>query len=100
MPDFGTPRYAADGGTVPTIIIALRDWIRATPHVCAVQDERRSLTYADLGQRAEAVGVALREAGVRKGQIVVLALDDPVDMVVAMVGTLLAGAAYLAIDRE
>ena len=77
------------------LVTVLRAWIRATPDAPAVDGAAEVLTYAQLGARAETLAAALRDHGVTPGATVGLALDDRVDLVVGMVATQFAGAAYL-----
>ncbi|WP_331727807.1 amino acid adenylation domain-containing protein (plasmid) [Streptomyces coelicoflavus] len=57
-----------------------------------------SVAYGDLLADAEAVARALLSAGVRQGELVALLFPRGTDQVRAILGTLLAGAAYLPID--
>ncbi len=66
----------------------------ATAAVCG--DER--LTWADLGRRAHAVADALKSQGVQPGDPVLLCLPRSTNLIAAMLGIQLAGAAYVPID--
>ncbi len=57
-----------------------------------------TLTYAALDRRANQVAHLLRDGGVRTGDVVGIGMDRGVDMVVAVLGVLKAGAAYLPLD--
>ncbi|MBZ4423348.1 non-ribosomal peptide synthetase, partial [Myxococcus sp. RHSTA-1-4] len=69
-----------------------------TPHAVAVSDGTRSLTYAELEARANQMAHHLIELGVPPGGTVGLCLDKSLDMTVAVLATLKAGAAYLPLD--
>ncbi|MFC3536783.1 amino acid adenylation domain-containing protein [Couchioplanes azureus] len=56
------------------------------------------LTYADLDARATAVARALRERGVRPDDRVAVLVERGPELVVALVGVLKAGAAYVPVD--
>jgi len=71
---------------------------RAAPASVAVVDGRQSHTYAELGRRADALALRLREAGVRTGDIVAVMLPRSADVVVAVLAILKAGAAYLPVE--
>ncbi|MEU4266146.1 amino acid adenylation domain-containing protein [Streptomyces argenteolus] len=60
----------------------------------------RSLTYRELDARSNQLARLLISRGVRRGQLVALAMPRSVDMAVALLATLKAGAAYLPIDPE
>jgi o-succinylbenzoate---CoA ligase len=68
------------------------------PDRVAVEDPERSLTYAELCREAIAAASALRARGVAGGARVALALAPGADLVVALHGCLLAGAAAVPID--
>ncbi|MFT4086261.1 MAG: AMP-binding protein, partial [Gordonia sp. (in: high G+C Gram-positive bacteria)] len=57
-----------------------------------------TVSYADLDARARALAGALASRGVGAESIVAVRLERGVDMVVALLGVLRAGAAYLPID--
>ncbi|MEV7627238.1 amino acid adenylation domain-containing protein [Actinoplanes sp. NPDC089786] len=66
----------------------------------AVSDPGRSLTYRRLDEAANAVAWSLVESGVRPGDVVALMLPRSVDLIVALLGVVKAGAAYLPVDPE
>lgn len=71
-----------------------------TPDAVAVRDATGPTTYRDLTARARAVAHALHRAGVTPGELVGIRMDKGVDQVVGVLGTLLAGAAYLPVDTN
>ncbi len=85
-------------GTDP--IHALLAHVGATPHAIAVTDARTSMTYEQLSTRAFEMAMDLRRIGVRAGDRVALLLGRSAETVVAMVGTLMADAAYVPLDPE
>lgn len=64
----------------------------------AVSDESRSLTYADLSSLAHRAALGLHALGVRHGDTVAVHTERGVDLVIAVLATLLSGAAYVAVD--
>jgi amino acid adenylation domain-containing protein len=68
------------------------------PDAVAVACEGQSLSYADLHARANAVAHRLRTLGAAPNTLVAVAMERSVDLVVALLGVLRAGAAYLPID--
>lgn len=71
---------------------------RLRPDAIAVQQEDLHLTYGQLCARAAAVSSALPAAGVGPGDVVATRLERSPELVVALLGILGAGAAYIALD--
>lgn len=69
-----------------------------TPDRTAVVTSGRSLDYAELLGRARAVAAVLTGAGVSRGERVGVVMDKGWEQVVAVLGVLLAGGAYLPVD--
>lgn len=70
----------------------------AWPDATAVAHGDASITYAMLDRRAGSLAARLRDAGIGTGDIVGIALPRSIDAVVALLGTIKAGAAYLPLD--
>ncbi|HEY0505333.1 MAG TPA: amino acid adenylation domain-containing protein, partial [Lysobacter sp.] len=70
----------------------------ATPDAIAVVHDDASLTYAGLDARAASLATRLRGAGVARDEVVAVALPRSLDAVVALLGVVKAGAAYLPLD--
>ena len=69
-----------------------------TPERPAVISSTRTLSYADLLFRTRALGHRLRALGVRPNTLVAIVMEKGWEQIVAVLGTLEAGAAYLPID--
>ncbi|WP_225804853.1 non-ribosomal peptide synthetase, partial [Streptomyces sp. NK15101] len=72
----------------------------ATPDAPAVISRALTLTYADLDRRSNQVGHALRAQGAGPGDLVAIVMDKGWEQVVAALGILRAGAAYVPIDAR
>ncbi|MFP8903464.1 amino acid adenylation domain-containing protein [Streptomyces atacamensis] len=71
-----------------------------TAVVCPDDAGTRSLTYRELDVRSNRLARLLIDRGVRRGQLVALAVPRSTDTIVSLLATLKAGAAYLPIDPE
>lgn len=68
------------------------------PDAIAVVHGQRSLTYAELGQRADDLARLLRKRGIGVGHLVGVCLERSPEMVLGVLGILKSGAAYLPLD--
>ncbi len=78
----------------------VRDAARSYPSRIAIDAGDQSLSYAELDERSDRVARALLDAGVGRRSRVGLLLPKSPDGIVAMVGILKAGAAYVPIDPD
>lgn len=72
----------------------------ATPDRTAVVAGTTELTYRQLLERSCAVAHALAASGDPAGQLVGVVMDKGWEQVAAVLGTLLAGAAYVPVDTD
>lgn len=71
-----------------------------TPDATAVIDGPRTLTYAELHDRADRLAAYLDGAGAGPGTVVAVALPRSAEFVVAALAVLKTGSAYLPLDPE
>ncbi|MEY9862089.1 amino acid adenylation domain-containing protein [Catenulispora sp. GAS73] len=71
-----------------------------TPSATALAFGEMSITYAALAAAAARVATTLVQRGVAAGDLVAVTLPRGVDMVMALLGALKAGAGYVLIDPE
>ncbi|MFH8425586.1 amino acid adenylation domain-containing protein [Streptomyces sp. NPDC018038] len=71
-----------------------------TPDAPAVVTGSLTLTYGDLERRSAEVGRRLRDRGAGPGDLVAIVMDKGWEQVVAALGILRAGAAYVPIDAR
>jgi amino acid adenylation domain-containing protein len=69
-----------------------------TPSAIAVMSEQASLTYAELNQRANQLAHYLRAQQVGADDRVAICAERSLEMLIAFLGVLKAGAAYVPID--
>ncbi|WP_051010663.1 non-ribosomal peptide synthetase [Paenibacillus riograndensis] len=71
-----------------------------TPDQLAVVCGGQALTYSELNEQANSLASVLREKGVGAEAIVGIMADRSLELIIAILGTLKAGGAYLPIDPE
>ena len=69
-----------------------------SPEAVAVRFEGQALTYAELDVRANQLAHYLQARGVTAGQLVGVAVERSLEMVIGLLGILKAGGAYVPID--
>ncbi|MCO7224319.1 non-ribosomal peptide synthetase [Pleionea sp. CnH1-48] len=74
--------------------------VQHTPERVAVIDGDTAITYQQLNQRANALGLALQEAGVLPEQRIALWMDRSIHAVMAILAVFKAGAAYVPLDKS
>ncbi|MBM0108947.1 amino acid adenylation domain-containing protein, partial [Steroidobacter sp. S1-65] len=72
--------------------------VARTPNAVAVVYEDQSLTYGELNAKANQLARYLRQKGVGPDQRVGVCLERSLEMVVALLGVLKSGGAYVPID--
>jgi amino acid adenylation domain-containing protein len=71
---------------------------KATPDAVAVAFESQQLTYAELNERADQLAGYLRKLGVTPGVMVGVFLERSLDMIIAVLGVMKSGGAYVPMD--
>jgi amino acid adenylation domain-containing protein len=70
----------------------------ATPKAIAVVFGNESLSYQELNWRANQLAHRLKFSGAKTGSLVAISMERSLEMVIAMLATLKAGAAYVPLD--
>ncbi|MFI2242579.1 amino acid adenylation domain-containing protein [Streptomyces chrestomyceticus] len=81
-----------------TVLDAVRLQVRRAPDAVVVVDGERTVGYGQLWNAAHAMATRLKDIGVRPGDVVAIALPRGAELVAAVLGTWLAGAAYVPVD--
>ena len=74
--------------------------VERTPDAIAVVFEDQQLTYRELNARANQLAHYLRKRGIKPESLVGICMERSLEMVIAIYGTLKAGAAYVPIDPD
>jgi tyrocidine synthetase-3 len=83
--------------TVPQLFM---DIVNQGPDRTAIVFQDHMVTYSQFQQRAMRLAARLRKQGARPGEIVGLAADRGIDMMVGIMGILMGGCAYLPINTS
>jgi amino acid adenylation domain-containing protein len=81
-----------------TIQAAFEAQVLRTPDAMALEQGDRAISYAELNAQANQLAHYLRWRGVQPDQLVGISLHRSPHLIVAMLGILKAGAAYLPLD--
>src|SRR5258708_10585380 len=82
------------------MVASFEDQVSRTPQASALTFAGESLSYSELNERANRLAHCLLDLEVRPGSLVGIALDRSLEMVIAIVATLKAGAGYLPLDPD
>lgn len=74
--------------------------IQRTPNAVALSDATDRLSYSDMWCRVEALAESLRGCGVERGDTVLVCAERSVQLPIALLAILRAGAAYCPLDHE
>ncbi|WP_405734870.1 amino acid adenylation domain-containing protein [Streptomyces sp. NBC_01537] len=89
--------HETSGASLPKLV---DDQVARTPDAVAVVYEEQSVTYAELNGRANRMARMLIAAGIGPEETVALLMPRSVDLLVALLGVVKAGAAYLPVDPD
>ena len=76
------------------------DQVASTPDDIAVVDDNEEPSYAQFARRASGIAALLHARAIRPGDVVAVAIRRSVNMLAAIHGILLAGAAYSPLDPD
>ncbi|MFI5978429.1 amino acid adenylation domain-containing protein [Streptomyces sp. NPDC051452] len=93
-----SPATAPVATPPPAVAALVHARVTDRPAVVALRTPDSTVSYADLWRRATDTARDLDRVGVRPGDIVAIRLPAGPEAVVAMLGTWLAGAAFLPVD--
>jgi amino acid adenylation domain-containing protein/non-ribosomal peptide synthase protein (TIGR01720 family) len=73
---------------------------KSNPNSVAVIYENQKISYSELNERANKLAHYLIEEGVKANTLVALFIDRSIEMLIAILGILKAGSAYVPIDPD
>nr|AGS49329.1 long-chain-fatty-acid--CoA ligase [uncultured bacterium esnapd2] len=100
LPGPSAVQHATSEGTPGVVSRDFEEVARRTPDAIAVTFGSEKLTYRELDRRANQMARSLVGRGVRRGDFVAIQLPRSIDLVVALLGVLKAGAAYVPLDLK
>ena len=105
LPDYQSDLFEEVNSTQAPVSAALLHTLFETqveirPDEVAVISSGTELTYGELNRRANRIARVLREEGARANKLVAVVMNKEWHQVVAVMGILKAGAAYLPISAE
>ncbi|MGA4721898.1 amino acid adenylation domain-containing protein [Fictibacillus nanhaiensis] len=74
--------------------------VKRTPMNVAVQFEKSTLTYEELNQQANRFANYLLRSGLEVGDVVGIAMERSIELIITVMGILKAGGAYVPIDPQ
>lgn len=80
------------------VIQLFEQQVTKNPHAVALQFEDQALTYAELNERVNRLARYLLSSGTKAGEVVGVYMERSLDMVVSLLATWKAGAAYVPLD--
>jgi amino acid adenylation domain-containing protein len=93
-------RAEARAGATPLVHHLIEAQAGRTPEAAAVTGGDSTLSYRELNERADRLALRLRALGVGREALVGLCVGRSPEMVVALLGVLKAGAAYVPLDPD
>ena len=69
-----------------------------TPTNMAVIDNKNSLTYKELNERADSLACKLKKLGLKPNRFAVVIMDRSLEMIIAVIAILKAGGAYVPLE--
>ncbi len=81
-----------------TIVDLFREQVERAPAAEAIRFGSGSLTYRQLNERSNQMAARLASMGVGPGRVVLLFMEHSIEVVVAILGVMKSGAAYVPVD--
>ncbi|MFE3576472.1 amino acid adenylation domain-containing protein [Lysinibacillus sp. NPDC059133] len=98
--------FSKSSGEQPTIKTSclihqlFEEQVKTIPKNIAVQYEKQTLTYKELNQQANRFANYLLRNGLKSGDIVGVAMERSIELIITVLGILKSGGAYVPIDPQ
>jgi len=89
-----------NAGRQATVDQLISAQVARTPDAVAAVHGSRSLSYRDLGRQSDLAAARLRALGVGRGSLVGMHLERSLEMLIALIAVMKAGAAYVPLDPD
>ena len=83
-----------------SIVHLFEQRVALSPNAVALVSDERTLTYRELNTEANRLARYLRDLGVKQEEKVAICFERSVDLIVAILGILKAGCAYVPVDPK
>lgn len=97
--DFNLPKKSSDS-TPSSLLNLIQSQVVASPDSIALREGAQTLTYQNLWDKSQNAARSLRSIGVDEKSCVALLLPRSIELIVAIIGVLRAGSAYIPIDPK
>ncbi len=81
-----------------TIVELFEEVVRVTPEAIAIEFESQQLTYKELNEKANQLAGYLRKRGIKEETLVGVCLERSLEMIIAVLAIIKAGAGYLPLE--
>src|SRR6478735_2698298 len=81
-----------------TVVEAFRAQSRRRPEAIALRGRFTPVAFGELLDRVDALAASLRQRGIGPGDRVAVCLERSPELVIALLGALASGAAYVPLD--
>lgn len=83
---------------VTSVCMLFEAQVEAAPSATALVFEGKNMSYAELNAKANQLAHYLRDIGIKPNEVVAICVDSCPELIIAILGVLKAGAAYVPID--
>ncbi|MBN2536084.1 MAG: amino acid adenylation domain-containing protein [Spirochaetales bacterium] len=90
----------ADYPVNDTLVGLFEKQVKKNPHKTALRWDNKEMSYEELNRKANCLAGLLRSCGIRRERVVALLLERSPEIVIAILGVIKAGGAYLPVSCD